>query len=446
MNPGGTDRDSDVNLYGYEGPPSLKDRDIRMNNEVLVINKCINDVDKYISLGIDIASKGSSDDNSELKKQLLELVTVLTHRVKDLRRNRVGKALAREKFKGLGQADWRSSKFAYVISSIETSICRIDMCLKSIMEVIDSILATVAIINGTRHHFHAGRPHVDMNSLDNHCCLKSDAYTRSLDTKHMIQKSEIWFEERRKSKVTGSRVYSAIGMDTLKGQQQHFDEVIFGAQRPEFDEQSKANMLHGTENENNAKSTLLTKVLPVYYPELIYYEEGCYTMSHNDQTLLLVSPDGSAREATSGDVGAAVEFKCPVPGKAFTTPVHYTIPTRYITQLICEMGTLNSKKLIYISWSKSTSTVFEVTWDQDLWEQIMAECTALYGDENPRRPTKKSDNSKMLKEQIGRFNDVNVKLIAEVMSTTGHECKHQDNEDDDFHHVHASSDRGCSSS
>jgi hypothetical protein len=60
-------------------------------------------------------------------------------------------------------------------------------------------------------------------------------------------------------------------------------------------------MKNGADNEVNAVSTLVSKVLPVYFPRLYFYEEGCYSLPVNNMDLFIVSPNGSLRKRDSGN-------------------------------------------------------------------------------------------------------------------------------------------------
>jgi hypothetical protein len=63
-----------------------------------------------------------------------------------------------------------------------------------------------------------------------------------------------------------------------------------------------------------------------------------------------------------------IEIKCPIPGKSFTTPVPYEVPSYYIPQVLSEMKALNVMKTLYISFvslnfdiaSRRTLTVADV--------------------------------------------------------------------------------------
>ena len=66
---------------------------------------------------------------------------------------------------------------------------------------------------------------VDLHNQTNYVCLinvESDGRSEKLSPNMIKQRSDSWFEERQKPKVTGSTIYRALGLSTLKGQQEHF--------------------------------------------------------------------------------------------------------------------------------------------------------------------------------------------------------------------------------
>ena len=52
------------------------------------------------------------------------------------------------------------------------------------------------------------------------------------------QGSELWNRLRSSAKVTGSTAYKALGLESLKKQQEHFDYVFCKQEKPDFDFQS----------------------------------------------------------------------------------------------------------------------------------------------------------------------------------------------------------------
>jgi hypothetical protein len=101
-------------------------------------------------------------------------------------------------------------------------------------------------------------------------------------------------------------------LDSLKKQLKHFDMVAYGKEKPEFSEAVKVRLQHGVDNEPRAVATLLSKVLPMFYPDLIFYKEGCYKQDIKENKSIDVSPDGSCRNQSDRPI-FAVEIKYPAP-------------------------------------------------------------------------------------------------------------------------------------
>ena len=102
------------------------------------------------------------------------------------------------------------------------------------------------------------------------------------------------------------------------------------------------------------------------------------------------SPDGSCVIGGDGDPVLPCEFKCPMPGNTHATPVHYKITKYYGIQLLAEMNTLQTDKLLCMSYSEQSSTVFQVRNARQLWLEILDELQRIYRSEIPKRSAKKS--------------------------------------------------------
>jgi hypothetical protein len=73
----------------------------------------------------------------------------------------------------------------------------------------------------------------------------------------------------------------------------------------------------------------------------------------------------------------AIEIKYPLPGKTFTTPVHYEIPRYYIPQILSEMKDLQVHQTIYVSYTAKSSTVFLIRHSEELWNLIWKEAATV---------------------------------------------------------------------
>ena len=90
-------------------------------------------------------------------------------------------------------------------------------------------------------------------------------------------------------------------------------------------------MDHGSKNEINAAATLATKVLPVYYPDLVLHEEGCYRINSENDLLLVVNPDGSCRVLGQNRNSLAnVDFAFSILASCFQGPtkLHFYYPAK----------------------------------------------------------------------------------------------------------------------
>ena len=189
--------------------------------------------------------------------------------------------------------------------------------------------------------------------------------------------------------------------------------------KPAPSESTKECMEHGTINEINAIATLVAgKVLPVFWPNLHYVEEGCFKIvTETFGVPIVISPDGSCRESVNAPSVFAVECKCPMPGKVFTTPV----PKYYVPQILAEMKALNSKELLFICYTKESTTVHKAEFCEELWQRLIAETESVYG-ENPSRPKKKSASVGIIGNMIKTFLNEKVHFVAEVSSIKALEC------------------------
>lgn len=150
-------------------------------------------------------------------------------------------------------------------------------------------------------------------------------------------------------------------------------------------------MQHGTDNEINAVSTLVSQVIPTMFPGMTYFEDGCIKLFDD---FMIVSPDGTIGD--KGNIGEriGIEFKCP------TKTVHRIVPVRYYLQCLATMYAVDATKLLYISWGESITTVFEVYRKDDIFLKAISIAQGIYGAPNPKRPTKVPPDTNELRKII----------------------------------------------
>lgn len=321
--PGLNQKHGDQDLFGYEECESLEDQKFRIENEIGLVEN------------IRLSWEHLPIDNQITN--ITNILALVSCRIKDLRILFKKQTLALRKFQKEAGDNWRTSRYVYAISSVQAMIFQIQVIVKRLLDVNNSLLKTGACLQSSQNMF------VERNSIDsftqkNWISLKEpddlpDQYKG--DIRFTKQRSDQWFEARKEFKVTGSKIFEGIGLDSLKALNKHFDKVIKKINiEEEFSDEAKQRMEHGTKCEIHAVATLVGKILPFYYPNLKFVEEGAHVLHTDNKPLVLVSPDGSLSQieinSTKSEMTKlACEFKCPCPTD-YKTPVHYEIPQRYV--------------------------------------------------------------------------------------------------------------------
>ena len=120
---------------------------------------------------------------------------------------------------------------------------------------------------------------------------------------------------RKEAFVTGSTLFQASGLDSIKKRNSLFDKVHLLVPKKTPSSEVREVMAYGTVNEINAIATICTKILPEYFPSFYFVEVGIYRYptfksTHNhlsgkcakgnkDEEVSLFSLDGVFVPATS---------------------------------------------------------------------------------------------------------------------------------------------------
>ena len=330
--PGLSKDGGDQDLFGHEEGETLSQVKQRVSEQICYI---------------EAVARGWETMENELKLSKIEkIISILSLSLKDLRTLFMKLRLMLKRFQKDAGEDWRNSRFVYAISSVQAQIYQIKSVVQRLLDANDSLLKIGSSLNLMGHAF-TSTQEVDICSQSNVITLKEPEnlppdYVHNL--RFTKQRTQEWFQHREQVKVTGSKVFEALGLDSLKKQQAQFDKVIKGVHKDEdISDDVKARMEHGTKSEIHAVATLSSKILPFYFPGFKYIEEGAHLICNESEPLVLVSPDGSlgTYDVYSNDVPIpffACEFKCPVPTD-YKTPVHYQIPLRYgIMLMFCHLS------------------------------------------------------------------------------------------------------------
>ena len=199
----------DVDLWGFEGPPSLKDTLRYLRNE------CNN-----ILLMSDKIQAQERDDvlDNDIIKDLKFVVQTLSFRIKSLRESKVRHEMLWNTFtnkikKFLDQG----SHYQIAFSDIEAFLARADILIKDILSLNWKWCNIMACINRNTQCF-LGTGTVDLEKQKNfRILLKPQTIELSYpgflndNPEYVKQRTVEWFNNRRWSRITASMMHNALG-------------------------------------------------------------------------------------------------------------------------------------------------------------------------------------------------------------------------------------------
>ena len=254
--------------------------------------------------------------------------------------------------------------------------------------------------------------------------------SREIFTKYIKQGSEMWHKERKKARVTGSTLYKAVGLDTLSKQKDHHAEFVMGRTPQPFEPDVQKRLDHGLKHEKNVIATLVALIMPAMLPPCFaYFEVGpMFIHSNSRRNLIEVSPDGVLK-CTSGSCcpyaemprhkTIAIEVKSPFPTLENPRDVYYSIPVRYVTQLLAEMIVLETDEAWLLCGGTQSVVVMQQKLDKRLWQDFFAVAEELYAVEKPNVPNRLNPLTRQLRDTVAKFSTTNSVLLCEVPIITG---------------------------
>ena len=437
--PGLTKDSGDVDLLGHETGPTLQARQEEIVTKLAdvselrdIMMKSQREMDESINCML-------ASDKTEMTRLLKNVHKTLSLTVKDLRQFISKKMHMLDSFK-IRNEKGDGKKYDYVIDSIKTLLYRSQSVVKNAMVAIDDICKSIALLQGSSTSF-ATSSSVSLEKLNNFVSLNEPETVASAlelqDTKDVPpplvkQRTPEWHVIRKQACVTGSSAYYCLGLESLKRQKEAISKLLTDhVENDDKHEKERSEALeHGIKNEINALATLSSKVLPVYYPDLTYFEEGCYLFKEEGDTIIEVSPDGSVRPITDIDcededemirssarTKFAVEVKCPHPSYKYAVPVYYSLPEKYVCQIMSEMKLLECQEALLVSWSPESTTVFCLKFSDTFFEAMSKEIKTVFLNGTPKQPKRKSEGAKMLKSMSKEISEATM-FIGEFKSVT----------------------------
>lgn len=411
--------EGDIDLWGFEGPPTKKSNIDRLNRELQYIEEAKHDP--------------SAD-------RLREIVQMLSFRLKALRAKVAHWYKFRmEKVKQEGNNPDNKDKYQYAISQANTALYQLKSLIKDILDVNDDFCFCLAEYNSLLDSFTLSG---DVDLAENPNCRfllppeqLSDHHDLQEDTHLVKQGTDLWKKLRKESFVTGSTMQKALMLGAAKGAKRdynrHFREFVTKEEPPPFPPGVQVRLDHGLSHEKDALATLVGKVMPAFFPPCaIYLDVGpVFLKGSTVERLIEVSADGLITSTECSEACKdledkhipyyAVEIKCPFPKEKSQVQVYYCIPYYYVCQVLSEMFAHSSEKLIFICYSEESTVVMEVKFDASLFERITQLCCEMYDYEEPCKLPIRPPECDQISADLKKFCMEKCTLLCEVRSAKG---------------------------
>ena len=218
------------------------------------------------------------------------------------------------------------------MSTLNQNTTDCESVVRQLLEINLKITSIMAFLNSNRDiHIRDRTRHVTLSECANSFqLLPPEIVSQHMDlgTKENMQfikqRSDKWFEIRKKYHVTSSTLNSALGLDTLQKQKEHHYVHVCRRKPPPIPLNLQKKFDHGTKNEVNETSTLITTVAPAFLSACYsFYEVGpAFVHMQDGKELLEVSADSVLQCSLGkscpnyhihGDRRILVEFKSQVP-------------------------------------------------------------------------------------------------------------------------------------
>lgn len=189
--------------------------------------------------------------------------------------------------------------------------------------------------------------------LEKHFCITT--YFKNQPLIKLVQCEEDWFEARKKFRVTGSMMGSAIGLGRFKKTEDTYVKALLHKEET-FNWYATRAMMWGKEMEPLAKQFLRDK----FYFEI--REIG--TFIYKEDPRMASSPDGVCVDVIRGKKLTMLEIKCP-----YSRKVSSKIEPDYMCQMYGEMSSAEVDNCIFFVWTPKMFAMWYIEFDQIFWKE-----------------------------------------------------------------------------
>ena len=164
----------EVDLFGHESEPTNQQKKDRLEVELSAINKTIQEISKWIERDVALISDLSTDSKKDLYSYVLDIISINTERMKELRQLKVKMQMSLEKLLKMVEEPWQKSKYSFAISSIKTRLHEINRCINDALELNGKLGLVAAACNDASSNYTLANL-VDLTYQGNYVSIESES-------------------------------------------------------------------------------------------------------------------------------------------------------------------------------------------------------------------------------------------------------------------------------
>ena len=222
----------DIDCWGHKNKPTLEERKNLHKAEISIVECMQSRIDNLAGKGLSNITHFPAVESLKWREDLKIVVQNLATNNKLLRDKVMYLDQMEVKLKKLGE-DWKNSKFYPVVCSLRVANIETKKQIEDSLVITNKLAFYGATLSNSQEQF-CNLDTVVMSDQRNFNQLNSNFVT--VDTRLIPQRSDKWFKIRDAAMVTGSTCNKALGLGTLKLQQEHVDIVVNKADKANVSE------------------------------------------------------------------------------------------------------------------------------------------------------------------------------------------------------------------
>ena len=225
------ERLGDVDLWGHEAKPTLQEKIEKVKDELQTIKSIIDSIPDL--------------DHLDIYSCLSNVLRMTTFKIRDIRQIELKE---RRRLINYGKLNPDPNFRAAAKSACKTQIYECKIFVHKALQLNLHICQCLAKMQNNEHVMRTGN--VNLSTQINVRRLLSTEYvSRHIDIQespHLIkQGSEKWMEFRKKSHITASTAYNALGFRGFSKVKEHFNEFVYKRQPKPFPPDVQLRLQHG---------------------------------------------------------------------------------------------------------------------------------------------------------------------------------------------------------